>query len=241
MTATIAIETQGISDDWLTATGDFEVRARGLLGPDQLLGAMRQLALLDTPDTPDPCAPYIATSGPAGDFGFVGQGGSIFCLDTEQELSPRQAADLATGQAIAAPPPPAQTPPRRAKPVVSRSAAPLEKRKFGWRGGIVLFLSLCFLLGAIIMVFGVFSMKSRGMPQSDVMAATTIAGGLGIIAVLMFALALKARRKVYLDDQGRRVSEDGSALPFVVMGQSIGSDDMGVDYDYDDGGADDFD
>ncbi len=232
MSEQITVETQGISDDWASANDDFEMKSRGLLQADQVLSAMLHLASLDTPDSKDPCAPHIMTGGKAGSFSFVGQGGTIFCPDTDQEITPRQALDLAFGKARVAPPPP--MPPKARATAAAQAAVlrPNRKRKFGWRGGIMMFLSLCFLLAAVVMVFGVFSMKSRAVAPDDVLSAITITGGLGLIGALMLALALKLRRTRYVDGRGRRVAKDGSELPFVMMGQSLGS------YDFDDGGDD---
>jgi len=180
------------------------------------------------------------THGDIGSFSFIGQGGSIFCPETETEMTARIAADMALGKAVTAPPPPmAQRPSSKAP---GRPVAPVrQRRKFGWRGGIVLFLSLCFLLGAIVMVFGVFSMRARGMPDSDVLAATTIGGALALIGVLLFALALKARRHEYFNADGMRVNADGSSLLFMGMAQSLGDYDDGADYDDDYGEGGDFD
>lgn len=240
MTTMIEVETQGISDDWTRADGDFTTKSRGLLKADQTLSAMLHLAQLDTPEGSDPCPPHVLTKGPVGSFSFTGQGGTIFCVETDTEITAHQACDTAFGKLTTAPPPPMPSRPMaRAQPAPTPNVSPVrQRRKFGWRGGIVLFLSLCFLLGAVVMVFGVFSMRDRGMPSDDILAAITISGGLGLLGALLMALAFKARRTEFFDKSGTRVTEDGSALPFVVMAQSFG--DYGDDYD--DGGFDgDFD
>ncbi len=238
MAKTIKVETQGISDDWLTANGDFDPKSRGMLKQDQLNSAMLHLAPLDTPDTDDPCPPHVQTEGDSGMFSFIGQGGTIYCSEVDQELTPRQATDLAFGKASIAPPPPMSARPE--KPPV-KSASPVnrvnQKRKFGWRGGIIMFLALCFLLAAVVMAFGVVSMQNRGVGGDDILAAITMCGGFGVIGVLMFALALKARRTYYVDKLGTQVNEDGSALSFVMMAHNLGNHDVD---DYDDYGGDDF-
>jgi len=239
MDATIELDTQGISDDWARADDDFTTKSRGVLKADQTLSAMLHLAQLDTPQSQDPCPPHVLTRGPAGAFSFIGQGGTIYCPETDTELTASQACDMAFGKLATAPPPPMPTPPKPSSPPARRARSgathrdsPIRKRrKFGWRGGIVLVLSLGFLLGAVVMVFGVFSMRDRGMPSDDILAAMTISGGLGLIGALLVALAFKARRTEYFDANGTRVNDDGSALPFVVMAQSFGN--------YDDAGGDD--
>jgi len=78
MGASIDLETQGISDDWLTADGDFEAKSRGAVDKKQLLSGLSYLARLDEPDGDDVCPPHALTQGPAGSFSFVGQGGGDF-------------------------------------------------------------------------------------------------------------------------------------------------------------------
>lgn len=104
-----------------------------------------------------------------------------------------------------------------------------------------MFLAIGFLIGAVVMAFGVVSMKNRGVNGDDVLAAITMGVSFGVIGVLMAALALKVRRTHFVDGSGNQVSEDGSALPFVVMGQQLGSYDSGDDGDSGDYGGDDFD
>jgi hypothetical protein len=230
MSLMIEVDTQGISDDWAQADGDFATKSRGMLKSDQLLSALLHLAPLDTPEGDDPCPPHIITRGGAGDFSFIGQGGTIFCPETDTDLTAQAACDVAFGKQHVAPPPP--MPPKKTPTKVSAAAPVTRKRKFGWRGGVLVFLSICSLLGTVVMIFGVFSMRERGMPSADIKAAMTIGGGFALGAVLLFALARKVRRTEYYDDGGTRVKADGSALPFIAMAQSFG------DYDFDDDGAD---
>jgi len=59
-----------------------------------------------------------------------------------------------------------------------------------------------------------------------------------VVGALLFLLAFKLRCKVTFKPRGQNATADGSALPFVLMAESLG-DDGG---DYNDGGADiDFD
>jgi hypothetical protein len=228
----IEVETQGISDNWAQAGGDFATKSRGMLKPDQLLSSFLHLAPLDTPEGDDPCPPHIITRGDAGDFSFIGQGGTIYCPETDTNLTAQAACDVAFGKQRVAPPPP--MPPKKTPIKVSAAVPAMRKQKFGWRGGVLIFLSICSLLGAIVMIFGVFSMRERGMPSADINAAATIGGGGALGAVLLFALARKVRRTEYYDVGGTRVKADGSALPFIAMAQSFGdSEDDGADYDVD--------
>lgn len=241
MAISISLMTQGISDNWSEATGDFDTKSRGMLEKDQVLSAMLHLAPLDTPQSEDPCPPHILTEGKAGSFSFTGQGGSIYCIDADQEMTPHQATDVAFGRLAAAPPPPMPVKPQRVAANENNNANHVVmKRKLGWRGGIVAFLGICFLLGAVVMAFGVVSMKDRGVGGDDVMAAMTIGGALGVVGLLMVALARKSRRSYYVDENGDQVAKDGSALPFVVMAQHLGTTDNNDD-DAGDYGGDDFD
>lgn len=242
MAITISVETQGISDDWSKANGDFDTKLRGMLEKDQVLSAMLHLASLDTPQSEDPCPPHILAEGKAGSFGFTGQGGTIYCVDTDQEMTPHQATDMAFGALAVAPPPPMPSKPKKVAAVESNIASRvIVKRKLGWRGGIVMILAVCFLLGAVVMAFGVVSMKDRGVGGEDVLAAMTIGGALGLIGLLMVALALKSRRTHYVDKYGDPVAEDGSALSFIVMAQHLGNTNADDDGASDDYGGDDFD
>jgi vacuolar-type H+-ATPase subunit I/STV1 len=121
---------------------------------------------------------------------------------------------------------------------VKKDMTPIPKKRLGWRGGIVMVLAVMFLVGAVVMVFGVVSMQNRGVSGDDILAAMTMSGAFGVIGILLVFLALKARRVYYVDATGRRVAEDGSALPFVVMAQQL---DGGVSEFSDDGydGGDD--
>jgi hypothetical protein len=236
MATIIEVETQGISDDWSKADGDHATKPRGELGHEQVLSAMLHLAPLDTPAGDDPCPPHVITRGPAGDFGFIGQGGSIFCPETDAELTAQAACDTAFGKRAVAPPPPmpSKTVVRNTESV-SRPPA-RQRRRFGWRSWIVMILSLGAFWVAGAMAFGVSSMRARGMPSDDINAAITIGVGLALIGALLFALAFKARRTEHFDVDGKHVNADGSALPFVAMAESFG------DYgDGDDGGDFDFD
>ncbi len=130
----VKTRTQGISDDWLSADGDYTTKLRGDLDETQIESALKYLAVLDTPDGDDLCAPHVLVESPSGQIGFIGQGDSVFCLESETEVSPQAGAafavgriglaDLAEPDVITAPPPPATAPPppsRRAKPKARKS------------------------------------------------------------------------------------------------------------------------
>lgn len=99
-------------------------------------------------------------------------------------------------------------------------------------------LAVLFLIGAVVMAFGTVSMKERSVSGDDVLAAMTMSGAFGAIGILLVFLALKARHTYFVDATGMRVAKDGSALPFVVMVQQMGSDDSDFSDDGYDGGDD---
>ena len=101
----VSVETQGISADWSHAHGVYEPIDRGRLDHGGLLEALRRAQPLSVPDEhrmDDYCPPGLVTDGDAGSFGFMFDGGAIFCEQAECEVSPAEAADMATGRASAA-------------------------------------------------------------------------------------------------------------------------------------------
>lgn len=235
MSELVKVETQGISDDWSTANGDFDTKSRGMLSADQVLSAMLHLAPLDTPLSDDPCPPHVLTARLSGQLSFVGQGGTIFCLETDQELTPHQASDLALGKTSAAPPPPMPPTSKTRKTSTATTGTATTgtqtpdtsqmKRKLGWRGVILILIGLGFFAGAATALAGVISMTSRGITGDDLYAAMILSGLLGLIGVGIVYTAF--RRRSYMDN-------DGNAVPFVVMGQMLGDDIDGDDYGGDD-------
>jgi hypothetical protein len=106
MSETVTVETQGISADYGRATGDYEAVARGTMDAAALLALMERVRGLEVPEEErfnDYCPPHVMTEGPAGRFSFMMDGGAIYCDETECEIAPAEAADLATGrQTVAA-------------------------------------------------------------------------------------------------------------------------------------------
>jgi len=230
-TNTIQVDTQGISDDWTTANGVFDPVSRGDLDMDQVLSAMQCLAPLDTPDTDDPCPPHVQTKGPAGNFSFVGQGGTIYCTDVDQFMTPRQAAKVAFGARSVAPPPP---PKPHIRPSGGPVTPPQMKHRYGWRGRILMLIAFGFLFATFVAVVNGMAVLESGGSTDDFLAAMVTGGGLGVSTFILWAAARRARQTYYVDESGAQVDADGTALQYMMMGQMVGtfdSDDDGGDSD----------
>lgn len=226
MNEKINVYTQGISDDWMTATGDFDIQSRGTLDRNQVLNALLYLQPLDMPAGEDVCPPHVLTEGPAGNFSFLGQGGTLYCPDVEKELAASEAVDLALGRITMVPPPPVA--PASASEC-SNSEAPtalpdsnLMQRKLGFRGIVLLLLGALFLVGAVMAIIAAFSMVGRGLTGDDLWATWTVGGMSGLIGGLLIVVAFKHRS--YVD-------ENGEVLPFVLMGHALGIDSFDDDID----------
>ena len=130
MCAIVTVETQGISDNWSVADGDYDPISRGPLTHEQVTLALYHAAHLAEPVGDDPYPPHVQTDGPAGQVSFVGQQGSLFCPEADMALQHDVGADLAFGKVkveqiaatqatIGSPPPPISQP----RPGSSKAAA----------------------------------------------------------------------------------------------------------------------
>lgn len=228
MAQMIALETQGISDDWCSATGAFEPKLRGQLTKDQVLSAMQCLAPLQTPDTPDPCPPHIQTDGAAGRYSFVGQGGAIYCADVDQNMTPSQATDMAFGVRIFAPPPPTSKP---ASPAPMPAPAH-QSRKYGWKGRVLLLASFGAFFSTFVVLANGMALREADGPTAAFNDAMTTGTGLAILGILLWVFARKTRKAHYYNSAGARVEPDGTALQYMMMGSALTA------YDDDTGDAD---
>ncbi len=101
MTERVSLRTQGISADWSRADGSEAVVDRGCLDRADLIALLEQARFLEAPTAPsdDPVwSPHVMTQGASGRFGFVMEGGTIYCHETICTVTPDEAADLATGR-----------------------------------------------------------------------------------------------------------------------------------------------
>jgi hypothetical protein len=145
MTETVKLSTQGISDDWMSANGDFDTKFRGALKRDGVLSALVHLSPLELPEGAE-CPPHVLIETDEGPITFIGQGGAIECLDAKVDVEAEQGVALAFGEITmvslaeaaakdepaTAPPPPAMAPPppvAKSKPVKRpKDARPVKPR-----------------------------------------------------------------------------------------------------------------
>jgi len=94
------IETQGLSEDYRTATGSFDSLDRGDLSTAELLDILRLIAPLRTPDEAENCPPTVNTMLMKGSYTcFYGDGGVIRCTDSRQEeMTPEEAVKIMSGE-----------------------------------------------------------------------------------------------------------------------------------------------
>ncbi len=216
----LEVHTQGISDDWLAATGEYDTKSRGALNREQLAAAMGHLARLETPTLDDPCPPHILTQSPSGPLSFIAQGDTIYCPETDQTLDAGQASALAFGKVA---PLPASSTSNVSSATSPAIGARPTGRKLGWRGIFIMFIALLFFISSAVLVAGGFSMTSRGMSRDDILFIWTLAGIFGFLGILLVFLAW--RRRAYVD-------ESGKIIPFVVMAQLLATGSFdGDDFD----------
>lgn len=93
----IKIETQGISEDYREATGDFEPIDRGEVSPENLKTLLEKVAVLEIPSGEEDSPPSLNAMLP--DACFVGDSGVIRCPDSkEEEMTPEIALKIITGE-----------------------------------------------------------------------------------------------------------------------------------------------
>lgn len=97
MAKTVRVSTQGISDDWASSTGLFDPVDRGELNQEQVFAALWHASQLTEPAGEDICPPHVMIEGGAGNFSFVGQCGTLFCPEIDEQLRPDEGASLAFG------------------------------------------------------------------------------------------------------------------------------------------------
>ncbi|NNM14951.1 MAG: hypothetical protein HKO58_11550 [Gammaproteobacteria bacterium] len=93
------IETQGISQDYSQATGDFDSIDRGNVSKPELIEILKKVSRLEVPDN-DACPPSINTQLVPDYFTcFYASEGSIYCTDSvEGKMSIFDAASIICGE-----------------------------------------------------------------------------------------------------------------------------------------------
>lgn len=94
------IETQGLSEDYGTATGSYESLDRGEVSKPELLAILEQVSTLTVPVGDDDCPPSVNTILSKGYYScFFGDTGVIRCSDSQQEtMTPLEAAQIMSGE-----------------------------------------------------------------------------------------------------------------------------------------------
>ena len=94
------IETQGLSQDYHSATGKFDSISRGEMTRSEILNILRHVATLEAPDGNDICPPTVNTMLDGEVYTcFHGAGGTINCLDSqEQTMTPEIATAIICGE-----------------------------------------------------------------------------------------------------------------------------------------------
>lgn len=94
------IETQGISEDYSRATGDFDSISRGFIADEDLIQILQKVSQLSTPEGDELCPPSINVKLKQDDFwsNFFGDNGVLRCTDSKQEeMTPKDAFKIITG------------------------------------------------------------------------------------------------------------------------------------------------
>lgn len=90
------IETQGLSVDYQTATGEFEAIDRGDLSKVEILDILKRVSRLTPAQEPDSCPPSVNVILSGGIYScFYGDSGVIRCSDSKEEaMSPDVASRI---------------------------------------------------------------------------------------------------------------------------------------------------
>lgn len=224
---TVSAETQGISADWSRADGVYDAMDRGRLDHGGLLEVLRKAQPLSVPDKhrmDDYCPPHLMTNSDAGAFNFMFDGGAIFCEQTECEVSPAEAADMATGRASAAAvaarhagesgkaflqgPEKARVEAEQKAIWQARRTEATPKPIGGFRKLIGYLLAFCFLVVGFGVIGGGMDAASGGGSQDDLYAALVIGGLLMVVGLLIAWAVRKAGRR----GGGRRRGRGGRTV-----------------------------
>ncbi len=94
------IETQGLSQDYKTATGLYEPIERGDVSKPELLKILQHLSTLSTPVGEDDCPPTVNTILSGDIYScFFGDSGFIRCTDSQhEEMTADEALKIMCGE-----------------------------------------------------------------------------------------------------------------------------------------------
>ncbi len=97
----LKIETQGLSEDYDVATGDYDLLDRGEILESYLIKLLHKISRLRAPEGENDCPPSINITLPGGEYCcFFGDGeeGIVRCLDSKEEaMTPEIVMQLVSG------------------------------------------------------------------------------------------------------------------------------------------------
>ena len=98
----INVSTQGISQDWSRADGEYGELERGMMEPEEFADLLQKLMLLEEPDysgDADLCPPGVYAESAASQVSFYFSEGKLYEVESQAELTPQEALALIAGQA----------------------------------------------------------------------------------------------------------------------------------------------
>jgi hypothetical protein len=101
MNGALQVSTQGISQDWSQANGDYDTIERGTIDAQELEGLLQRvqaLQELDYSGDDDLCPPGVYIEGPAGQVALYMSEGKLYETESNVEVTPHEAVALAIGQ-----------------------------------------------------------------------------------------------------------------------------------------------
>ena len=108
MSPQLEVGTQGISEDWTTANGDYDSIDRGTVAPETLTEFFEKVQQLEDPDYEDGdiCPPHVMVTGPTGETAFTASEHTLYyqAFDPDGdwieniEVTPLEATQVATGE-----------------------------------------------------------------------------------------------------------------------------------------------
>tara|TARA_R110000850_G_scaffold60524_10_gene138846 strand:- start:708 stop:1643 length:936 start_codon:yes stop_codon:yes gene_type:complete len=111
------VSMQGISRDMRSANGHFDPVDFGSIPEDKLRALLSHVSQFSEPKYAageESCPPVVTSQGAGGLFTFTMEKGSIWCENTQSEISPQEACDLASGRSALTSSPRSGTPHRNA-------------------------------------------------------------------------------------------------------------------------------
>lgn len=94
MPSTVPVSTQGIDQNLISATGDYDLLERGELSLEQLKIFINRIIHLEVPEGDDMCPPHLYVGSDDTNIGFYITGGQLFDTEEDRPFSPETAIEL---------------------------------------------------------------------------------------------------------------------------------------------------